>query len=76
MDDESLATEIERALATLPERECQVVRCFYGIGCPAMTLDEISEYVGLTRERVRQIREKATQRLRHSNKSDRLKDFL
>lgn len=76
MDDESLSTEIDRALSTLPDRECQVVRLFYGIGCPAMTLDEISENIGLTRERVRQIREKATQRLRNSNKSARLKDFL
>jgi len=76
MDVESLSTEIERALSLLTERESQVVRLYYGIGCSPMTLDEISEYIGLTRERVRQIREKGTQRLRNSSKSARLKDFL
>ncbi|MDE5980424.1 MAG: RNA polymerase sigma factor RpoD/SigA [Bacteroidaceae bacterium] len=76
MDNESLSTELARIMATLPERESEVLRLFYGIGCHAMTLDEISTYVGLTRERVRQIREKAIHRLKTSNKSALLRDFL
>ena len=76
MDNESLSTELARIMATLPDRESEVLRLFYGIGCHAMTLDEISTYVGLTRERVRQIREKAIHRLKTSNKSALLRDFL
>ena len=76
MDEESLRTEIHRLLATLTERERQVLSLFYGLGCAPMTLDEISDHIGLTRERVRQIREKATMRLRNDSKSRLLKTFL
>ncbi len=64
---ESLAREIERALATLTERESDIIRMFFGIGCQEMTLEEIGERFGLTRERVRQIKEKAIRRLRHTS---------
>jgi len=60
---ESLSREIDRALATLTERESDIIRLFFGIGCQEMTLEEIGERFGLTRERVRQIKEKAIRRL-------------
>jgi RNA polymerase primary sigma factor len=74
--NESLSTEIERALATLTERERDIIRLFFGIGCQDMTLEEIGEQFGLTRERVRQIKEKAIRRLRSSSRSKLLKTFL
>lgn len=74
--NESLNTEIERALSTLTERERDIVRDFFGIGTAEMTLEEIGEKFGLTRERVRQIKEKAIRRLRHSNRSKLLKSYL
>jgi RNA polymerase primary sigma factor len=74
--NESLGTEIDRALATLTEREKDIVKYFFGIGCPEMTLEEIGDQFGLTRERVRQIKEKAIRRLRHSSKSKWLKSYL
>jgi RNA polymerase primary sigma factor len=74
--NESLGTEIDRALATLTEREKDIVKYFFGIGCPEMTLEEIGDKFGLTRERVRQIKEKAIRRLRHSSKSKWLKSYL
>jgi RNA polymerase primary sigma factor len=74
--NESLGTEIERALATLTEREKDIVKYFFGIGCSEMTLEEIGDKFGLTRERVRQIKEKAIRRLRHSSKSKWLKSYL
>jgi len=73
---ESLAKEIERALATLTERESDIIRMFFGIGCQEMTLEEIGERFGLTRERVRQIKEKAIRRLRHISRSKLLKTYL
>lgn len=73
---ESLAQEIERALATLTERESDIIRMFFGIGCQEMTLEEIGERFGLTRERVRQIKEKAIRRLRHTSRSKLLKTYL
>ena len=73
---ESLSIEIERALSTLTKREADVIRYFFGINAPEMTLEEIGEHLGLTRERVRQIREKAIRRLRHSSRSALLKQFL
>ena len=69
MINESLSTEVERALATLTDRERDIIRYFFGIGCPEMTLEEIGEKFGLTRERVRQIKEKAIRRLRHSSRN-------
>lgn len=74
--NESLNKEIERALSTLTERERDIVRYFFGIGCQEMTLEEIGEKFGLTRERVRQIKEKAIRRLRHSGRSKQLKGYL
>ncbi|MGC8823204.1 MAG: sigma-70 family RNA polymerase sigma factor [Bacteroidales bacterium] len=73
---ESLTKEVERALETLTEREREIIKCFFGIGCTEMSLDEIAEKLGLTRERVRQIKEKAIRRLRHSHRSKFLKDYL
>ena len=74
--NESLGTEVERALATLTEREKDIIKYFFGIGCSEMTLEEIGEEFGLTRERVRQIKEKAIRRLRHSSRSKLLKSYL
>ncbi len=74
--NESLNKEIERSLSTLTERERDIVKYFFGIGTQEMTLEEIGEYFGLTRERVRQIKEKAIRRLRHSARSKLLKSYL
>ena len=74
--NESLSTEVERALATLTERDRDIIRLFFGINCQEMTLEEIGEKFGLTRERVRQIKEKAIRRLRHSSRSKLLKTYL
>ena len=73
---ESLSKEINRALSTLTERESDIIRLFFGIGCQEMTLEEIGERFGLTRERVRQIKEKAIRRLRHTSRSKLLKSYL
>lgn len=74
--EESLRREIERALATLSDRERDIVRSYFGLGCTEKTLEEISEEFKLTRERVRQIKEKAIRRLRHSSRSKNLKTYL
>ena len=74
--NESLSREIDRALSTLTERERDIVKYFFGIGLQEMTLEEIGEHFGLTRERVRQIKEKAIRRLRHSTRSKLLKSYL
>lgn len=74
--NESLSKEIERALSTLTDREHDIVKKFFGIGVPEMTLEEIGDEFGLTRERVRQIKEKAIRRLRSSSKSKLLKTYL
>jgi RNA polymerase primary sigma factor len=74
--NESLSKEIDRALNTLSEREKKIIVCFFGIGCQEMTLEEIGDKFGLTRERVRQIKEKAIRRLRQSNRSKLLKSYL
>jgi RNA polymerase primary sigma factor len=74
---ESLLQEIERSLATLSEKERQVIRMFYGIGKKqGMTLDEIGSEFDLTRERVRQLKEKAIRRLRHNSRSKLLRAYL
>ena len=74
---QSLYTEINRALETLSPREADVVRLYYGIGDQqSMTLEEIGTTFDLTRERVRQIREKAIRKLRHTSKSKILKSYL
>ncbi len=75
--NQSLRTEINRVLGTLNKREADVVRLYYGIGDhPSMTLDEISEEFDLTRERVRQIREKAIKKLRNCEQKEILKPYL
>ncbi len=74
--NESLTTEVERALATLTERERDIIKYFFGIGYPEMTLEEIGDKFGLTRERVRQIKEKAVRRLRSTSRSKLLKTYL
>ncbi len=74
---ESLQTEIHRALSTLTEREKHVILYFYGIGMKhSLTLEEIGEKYGLTRERVRQIKEKAIRKLKNGSKSKLLKAYL
>lgn len=74
---ESLKTEIERALSTLSEREAEVLKLYFGFDTEhAMTLEEIGEKFHLTRERVRQIKEKAIRRLRHASRSKNLRTYL
>ncbi len=74
---ESLRKEIERALKTLSPREADVVRLYFGLnGQHPLTLEEIGEKFDLTRERVRQIKEKAIRRLKHASKSKLLKSYL
>ena len=74
--NESLSTEVERALSSVTERERDIIKLFFGINTQEMTLEEIGEKFGLTRERVRQIKEKAIRRLRHSSRSKLLKTYL
>ncbi len=74
---ESLKVEIERALETLTPREADVVLLYFGLGdTHPMTLEEIGETFDLTRERVRQIKEKAIRRLKHTSRSKILKTYL
>ena len=73
----SLNTEIDRVLSTLSDREAEIVRMFFGVEqYPEMTLEEIGEHFDLTRERVRQIKEKAIRKLRQGDKCQQLKSFL
>ncbi len=74
--NESLAREIDRALDTLTEREKKIIQMFFGIGQQEMTLEEIGDEFGLTRERVRQIKEKAIRKLRSNSKNKLLKSYL
>ncbi len=74
---ESLQTEIERALETLTPRDADVIRLYFGLnGNQPMTLEEIGETFGLTRERVRQIKEKGVRKLKHNSRSKILKTYL
>jgi len=74
---ESLRKEIERAVSTLTQREADVIRLYFGLnGSHPMTLEEIGERFDLTRERVRQIKEKAIRRLKHTSRSKILKTYL
>ena len=74
--DESLKSEIQTALCALNERERNVIEASYGIGTPELTLEEIGEKYGLSRERVRQIKEKAIRKLRTCTKNKILKTYL
>ena len=74
---ESLSQEIQRSLSTLTEKEREILNMFYGIGHPHnYTLEEIGSSFGLTRERVRQIKEKAIRKLKHSSRSRLLRAYL
>jgi RNA polymerase primary sigma factor len=75
--NESLKVEVRRALATLSEREAEVIRLYFGLDREhSLTLEEIGEKFNLTRERVRQIKEKAIRRLRHASRSKQLRSYL
>ena len=76
LNNESLSTEIERALQILTPREREIIKSFFGIGCQEMTLEEIGERLDLTRERVRQIKEKAIRKLKKPAASKLLKSYL
>lgn len=75
--NESLRKEIERSLSTLTDRQCDVIKLYFGIGVEhPMSLEDIGERFGLTRERVRQIKDKAINKLRSANRSKLLKHYL
>ena len=77
MYTQSLRKEIERSLGTLTERQCDVIKLYFGIGTPhPMSLEDIGDKFGLTRERVRQIKDKAINKLRSANRSKLLKNYL
>ena len=74
---DSLRKEIERAISTLTPREADVIRLYFGLnGKHPLTLEEIAEQFDLTRERVRQIKEKAIRRLKHTSRCKNLKSYL
>ncbi len=74
--NDSLRKEIERTLTTLSRRESDIIRHYFGINTQALTLEEIGDELGLTRERVRQIKEKAIRRLKHTSRCRNLKMYL
>ncbi len=76
LNRESLIKEIERALATLPEREAIIIKHFFGVNDEELSLREIGDLLGLTRERVRQLKERALRKLRKTSRSKHLKTFL
>ena len=74
---ESLKTKVKNVLAILPDREAEVIKLYFGLdGENSLTLEEIGDKFNLTRERVRQIKEKAIRRLRHNSRSKILKSYL
>ncbi len=73
---ESLRVEVQQVLTTLSNREAEVIKLYFGLDCPPLTLEEIGEKFNLTRERVRQIKEKAIRRLRHASRSKSLRTYL
>jgi len=74
---ESRKVEIENVLTTITDRESEVIRLYFGLDCErAYTLEEIGEKFSLTRERVRQIKEKALKKLRHKSRSQKLRTYL
>jgi len=77
LTSESLKTEVKSILSILPDREAEVIKLYFGLdGEYPMTLEEIGDKFNLTRERVRQIKEKAIRRLRHNSRSKILKSYL
>lgn len=74
--NDSLRAEVQRSLATLTERESDIIQYYFGLNGLPLTLDEIGERFNITRERVRQIKEKALKRLRHTSRSRGLKLYL
>jgi RNA polymerase primary sigma factor len=76
LECESLSREIDRTLSILPDKERAVLKYYYGLGGREMSLEEIASQLNLTRERVRQIKEKAIRRLRHSSKNKLLRKYL
>ncbi|MBQ8607765.1 MAG: RNA polymerase sigma factor RpoD/SigA [Bacteroidaceae bacterium] len=76
LQQESLATEIERALSKLSERDSEIIRMFFGLNQPEKSLEEIADHFGLTRERVRQIKEKIIKKLRMDAHCNLLKSYL
>jgi len=77
LDSESLKVEIERSLTTLTPREAEILRLYFGLGdAPALSLEEIGEKMNLTRERVRQIKERAIKRMKNIGRSKNLKSYL
>jgi RNA polymerase primary sigma factor len=73
---ESLKVEVMQVLTTLSQREAEVIKLYFGLDCQCLTLEEIGEKFNLTRERVRQIKEKAIRRLRHASRSKSLRAYL
>ncbi len=73
---ESLKVEVQQVLTTLSQREAEVIRLYFGLDSQCLTLEEIGEKFNLTRERVRQIKEKAIRRLRHASRSKTLRSYL
>jgi len=73
---ESLRVEVQQVLTTLSLREAEVIKLYFGLDCVPLTLEEIGEKFNLTRERVRQIKEKAIRRLRHASRSKSLRSYL
>ena len=76
MERESLSKDLEAALSTLSEREQQVLKMLFGIGCNEMTAEEVANSLSLTRERVRQIKERALRRLRDDANINILTKYL
>ena len=76
LNRESLLKEIDRALSTLPEREAIIIKHFFGVNDEELSLREIGDKLGLTRERVRQLKERALRKLRKTSRSKHLKTFL
>ncbi len=73
---ESLRVDVQQVLTTLHDREAEVIRLYFGLDGQCLTLEEIGEKFNLTRERVRQIKEKAIRRLRHASRSKALRSYL
>ena len=76
LEVESLSTQLSIALSTLPEREQQIIKMSFGINQPERSLDEISQYIGLSKERVRQLKEKAIKTLQMPHTKTLLRSYI